>query len=382
MLTMNQTADSPALQPGDDARPPRAHAAQAGDGVGIEMKSVSHRFGNVVALHGASLQVNPGEFLTLLGPSGSGKTTLLRLVAGLLELQDGEVDIGGVDVSRLPAQKRDIGFVFQNYALFPHLNVFENVAFSLKLRKMGGSEIRDRVRHMLALVDIADMGERLPRELSGGQSQRVALARAVVFEPRVLLMDEPLSALDRRLRQQLQVATRNFQRELNITTIYVTHDQEEAFVMSDRIAVMNHGDILQTGTPSEIYYAPGNRFIAEFVGDLNKFEGEYFDGVVETADGLRIRVESSRSSSASKSVVCGVRPECVKVGQDIEADNRFSATVGAVTFNGSFLTAMLHLNPGGQVIAEIRSEKEVPLREGERVRVGWNVDDAAVFDSG
>ena len=346
------------------------------------MKSVSHRFGNVVALHGASLQVNPGEFLTLLGPSGSGKTTLLRLVAGLLELQDGEVDIGGADVSRLPAQKRDIGFVFQNYALFPHLNVFENVAFSLKLRKMGRSEIRDRVQRMLALVDIADMGERLPKELSGGQSQRVALARAVVFEPRVLLMDEPLSALDRRLRQQLQVATRNFQRELNITTIYVTHDQEEAFVMSDRIAVMNYGSILQTGTPSEIYHAPESRFIAEFVGDLNKFEGNISDGVVATAEGLCIRVKSSRSSPANKSVVCGVRPEHVKIGQDIEADNRFPATVGAVTFNGSFLTAVLHLEPGGQVIAEIRSDKEVPLCEGEQVQVGWNADDAAVFELG
>ena len=257
-------------------------------GLPIHIERCEQIFGDFVALKNINLDVRGGELVTLLGPSGSGKTTLLRILAGLIQPTGGVIRIGGKDVTYLPAEKRELGMVFQNYALFPHLSVFENVAFPLRVRKFPEAEIKKRVADTLALVGLPDHGHRFPGQLSGGQQQRIAIARALVFRPGVLLMDEPLGSLDKRLRQQLQLEIRMLQKEVGITTVYVTHDQDEAFTISDRIAVMERGEIAQIGTPSEIYRSPNNHFVADFVGDLN-----YFRGVVQAgAGGLVLRMDN------------------------------------------------------------------------------------------
>jgi ABC-type Fe3+/spermidine/putrescine transport system ATPase subunit len=276
----------------------------------VRAEGVSHRFGDFPALNGVSLEIPAGQFVTLLGPSGSGKTTLLRILAGLLRPRSGRIFIGDRDVTRLPADKREIGFVFQNYALFPHLTVFENVAFALRLRRVPAEAIARRVHDALAKVFLEGLDQRYPAQLSGGQQQRVALARAIVFDPTVLLMDEPLGSLDKRLRQQLQVELRRLQRAVGITTVYVTHDQDEAFSMSDQIAVMGNGELHQLASPEDIYRQPADTFVAHFVGDLNYFEGRYSPGangaaVVETERGLSIRVQRHAHDAPGALVGCG-----------------------------------------------------------------------------
>ncbi|MBY5436170.1 ABC transporter ATP-binding protein [Rhizobium leguminosarum] len=235
----------------------------------ITIDTVRKVFGSYVALNDVSLEVAAGEFLTLLGPSGSGKTTLLMALAGFVRPDSGSLTIGGRDVTRLSPEKREIGIVFQNYALFPHMSVLANVAYPLMLRHVSKVEARERAMGALARVELSGYGDRNIAALSGGQRQRVALARAIVFEPRVMLMDEPLSALDKNLREHMQFEIRRLHDDLGITTIYVTHDQREALTMSDRIAVMDAGEIQQIGAPSEIYHHPTNRFVAEFMGEAN-----------------------------------------------------------------------------------------------------------------
>ncbi len=245
---------------------PPEPSAEAAD---VELVDVTKRFGDVAAVDGIDLTVQPGEFLSLLGPSGCGKTTTLRLIAGFERPDEGEVRIGGRDVSRLPAYKREVNTVFQSYALFPHLNVLENVAYGLKQRGLGRRERRTRALEMLELVRLGGFEKRKPRQLSGGQQQRVALARALVMNPRVLLLDEPLGALDLKVRKELQIELKRIQEEVGITFVYVTHDQEEALAMSDRVAVMNQGRIEQLGPPGEIYDRPATEFVAGFIGDTN-----------------------------------------------------------------------------------------------------------------
>ncbi len=240
---------------------------------GILIEGIDKSFGPVQALKSVSLHVNEGEFFTLLGPSGCGKTTLLRIIAGLELPDSGRVILGGEDITHLPATKRQVNTVFQNYALFPHLSVYENVAFGLRARRFPKEEVNTKVRKALELLGLQDLADRHPHQLSGGQQQRVALARALVNEPRVLLLDEPMSALDAKLRAQLQVELRRLQRRLKQTFILVTHDQSEAMVVSDRIAVMNDGMIVQFGTPREVYESPRTRFVAEFLGAANLLKG-------------------------------------------------------------------------------------------------------------
>jgi putative spermidine/putrescine transport system ATP-binding protein len=251
----------------------------------LQVAAASKRFGQVAALSDVSLSVAAGEFVTILGPSGSGKTTLLKVIAGFETADQGRILVDQADITELDPAERNIGMVFQNYALFPHMSVARNVAYPLAMRGMPKAEIATRVSQALDMVELAGLAERLPKQLSGGQQQRVALARATVFQPRLLLLDEPFGALDRKLREQMQIEVRHLQRRLGLTTLFITHDQEEALVMSDRIAVMDKGRVLQVGPPNEIYEAPANPFIADFIGESNIFEG-----IVEAGGGNTLRV--------------------------------------------------------------------------------------------
>ena len=267
----------------------------------LSVEGVTKRFGEVVALDDVSLAVAEGELLTILGPSGSGKTTLLKVVAGFETPDAGTVRVDGVEITALPPARRDIGMVFQNYALFPHLTVKGNVAFPLEMRNVARAEIERRVGEALALVELAGYEARLPRQLSGGQQQRVALARAIVFNPRLLLLDEPFGALDRKLRETMQLEVRRLQRRLGLTTIFITHDQEEALVLSDRIAVMNKGTIQQIATTTEIYERPANDFVADFVGESNIFHGTLTEpGVVTLSAGRRLLVNGSGAAQGRR----------------------------------------------------------------------------------
>jgi spermidine/putrescine ABC transporter ATP-binding subunit len=351
--------------------------------VRVRAETVSHRFGDFPALNNVSLEIPAGQFVTLLGPSGSGKTTLLRILAGLLRPRSGRILIGDRDVTRVPADKREIGFVFQNYALFPHLTVFENVAFPLRLRRVSADEIGRRVHDALAKVFLEGLDQRYPAQLSGGQQQRVAVARAIVFDPTVLLMDEPLGSLDKRLRQQLQVELRRLQRAVGITTVYVTHDQDEAFSMSDQIAVMGSGELHQLASPEDIYRQPADTFVAHFVGDLNYFEGRYSPGpngsaVIKTERGMSISVRQDAHDSPGELVGCGIRPEKLRVGAGhAPYDNQFNAKIRMLTFRGSHYWADLLLPSGEGLIALLPETSRVG--EGDEVSVGWNADEVRVF---
>jgi ABC-type Fe3+/spermidine/putrescine transport system ATPase subunit len=312
---------------------------------------VTKRFGDVAAVDDVDLEVRPGEFLSLLGPSGCGKTTTLRLVAGFERPDEGEVRIGGRDVSRLPAYKRNVNTVFQSYALFPHLSVLDNVAYGLKQRGLGRADRRARAVEMLELVHLAGYEPRKPRQLSGGQQQRVALARALVMHPQVLLLDEPLGALDLKVRKQLQIELKRIQEEIGITFVYVTHDQEEALAMSDRVAVMNAGRIEQLGAPSEIYDRPATEFVAAFIGDTNF-----------------VRVNGRRIA---------IRPERVSVSREGQG---LGGKVVATMVVGPAVQCVVRLEDGQEVLVrEQRSgagEGVEALAEGERVIVSWAENEA------
>jgi len=323
----------------------------------VELVDVTKRFGPVAAVEGIDLQVHPGEFLSLLGPSGCGKTTTLRLIAGFEQPDEGEVRIGGRDVSKVPPYKRDVNTVFQSYALFPHLSVQDNVAYGLKQRGLGRSERRARATEMLALVRLEGLEGRKPRQLSGGQQQRVALARALVMHPRVLLLDEPLGALDLKVRKELQIELKRIQEEIGITFVYVTHDQEEALAMSDRVVVMNGGRIEQIGAPHEIYDTPATEWIAGFIGDTNF-----------------IRVNGKEVA---------VRPERLRVRVGGEG---VPGTVATTMVIGPAVQCVVRLEDGQEVLArEQRSGARAgieALAEGERVSVSWADDEALDFDEG
>ena len=284
----------------------------------LQIRGVSKSYGDVDAVRDVSLDVPPGQFLTLLGPSGCGKTTLLRLVAGFEPLDAGAVSISGQDVTARPAHERPVNTVFQQYALFPHRTVAGNVAFGLEIRKLARGEVEDRVARALELVRMKDLGRRRVSEISGGQKQRVALARALVLEPDVLLLDEPMAALDLKLRKEMQVELKNLQERLAITFLFVTHDQDEALVMSDRIAVMNAGRVEQTGAPEELYERPRTRFVADFLGVTNLFEGRVVGRrgghvVVRTPDGLEVLAADDGGWREDTSVWLGLRPEKISL---------------------------------------------------------------------
>jgi putative spermidine/putrescine transport system ATP-binding protein len=350
----------------------------------VVVEEVFHRFRDVVAVDDVSLSIEAAEFMTLLGASGSGKTTLLRIIAGLTFPTSGRVYIGGSDVTALPPQRRGVGMVFQHYALFPHMSVEENVAYPLVVRRVKKGEIARRVNEALARVNLTQMKARRPSALSGGQQQRVAVARALVYEPSVILLDEPLGALDRQLRRHMQVELRDLQRQLETTCILVTHDQEEALTMSDRVAVMNHGKILQIDTPTNLYLYPCNEFVATFIGDSNLFEGTVGGhGTMLLVNGSPdFQIQLNRPTGVAGRVVVGVRHEFVRVGRAAaEIDDRscrLSATLEDIRFLGSLVELSLRTSHGVIVTARVSMAESVHHEVGDEVSIAWRLEDQTV----
>jgi spermidine/putrescine ABC transporter ATP-binding subunit len=349
----------------------------------VELRGISKRYGAVRALDDLSLRVLPGEFFTLLGPSGCGKTTALRAIAGFAVPEAGEVLIKGSPVTGVPPHRRRVGMVFQHYALFPHRTVAQNVAFGLRMQRLGRGEIGRRVAEVLALVQLPGYGERFPRQCSGGEQQRVALARAIVTRPAVLLLDEPLGALDKKLRERMQVELKRLQREIGITTIYVTHDQEEALTMSDRIAVMRSGRAEQVGTPLAIYERPANTFVADFIGTTNLLRGRvlHHEGRMATLDcqGAKLRVADA-GPAASGDVVLALRPEKVLLNPAERIDNALAAHVAHLVYMGDTIVYSLRTEEGLEIQAsELTQSGALRHPVGARVTLGWRADTATLL---
>lgn len=345
----------------------------------IAIDRVVKKYGPVVALAGISLDVRQGEFLALLGPSGCGKTTLLRLLAGFAEPTSGEIRIDGQRMAGVPPNRRPVNTVFQNYALFPHLTVAENIAFGPKRRGMSAAKIAPIVEEAMTLVGMGGLGARMPAQLSGGQQQRVALARAIVNRPKVLLLDEPLGALDLKLRKRMQIELKHLQEQLGITFIFVTHDQEEALVMADRIVVMDEGHVMQIGSGAEIYGAPRSRFVAEFIGDANFLpcRGEHGRAVLaETGISLLCPLINGNTATLM------VRPEDVELGEGSGEVVRLVATVRERVFIGDATRIHLALDDGLEIIAQpSRGPALESLRPGERVKIHWEADRARLLET-
>jgi len=350
----------------------------------VEVDRVSKHYGTVRALDDVSLAFEDGEFFGLLGPSGSGKTTLLRAIAGFVEPDSGDIRFDERPVRDVAVHRREIGMVFQNYALFPHMSVFDNIAFGLSVRHLAAAEIRQRVTEMLGLVRLSGFEQRRPRQLSGGQQQRVALARALVTKPRVLLLDEPLGALDKRLRQQMQIELKQIQREVGITTIFVTHDQEEALTLSDRIAIFNEGRVVQVGAPHAVYERPASAFAASFLGDANFFAGRVSTagGQIETDGGRRIATFDALPPAGAR-ITVAVRPEkmLLEAGAAGERDtpNRWPGVVKQAVYSGSSIS--YRVDVGTEIVVFAQNQSAQPLEPGTPVAVTWNPLHSVVVES-
>ena len=347
----------------------------------LEIQNLVKRYGDFHAVRDVSLTVADGEFLVLLGPSGCGKTTTLRMVAGFIEPTAGSVKLGGADVTLLPPWKRNAGMVFQSYALFPHLTVAQNVAFGLEMRKVPRADIDRRVEETLALVRLEGYGGRLPRQLSGGQQQRVALARALAIHPDVLLLDEPLSNLDAKLRQEVRVEIRELQQRMGLTTVMVTHDQEEALTMADRLVVMNEGSVRQVGSQRDLYERPADRFVAGFVG-----RSTFLDGTVEapgrfrTEGGLSLVSAGGTTGKASLSL----RPERLEIAAAplTGLDNCLPGTVEFVSYLGAMIDIHVRLSPADRLVVQIANRDGGFAPEvGQKVHVGWRASAGQVFNA-
>jgi putative spermidine/putrescine transport system ATP-binding protein len=341
----------------------------------LELDNLSKRYGDHAAVAGVTLDVPDGEFIVLLGPSGCGKTTTLRMIAGFVEPSGGAARIGGVDVTYLPPWRRNTGMVFQSYALFPHMTVVENVAFGLEMRKIAKAEIAARAREALRLVRLEAYADRLPRQLSGGQQQRVALARVLAIRPDVLLLDEPLSNLDAKLREEVRVEIRELQRQLGLTTVMVTHDQEEALTVADRLVVMADGEIRQIGSQRDLYERPANSFVAGFVGRSTTLIGRLTaPGHFETAGGLQLQC---REGVPGKAVMM-LRPERISIAAS-GMDNHLPGKVEFVSYLGDVLELHVRLSPADRVIVQLPNRGTAPPSVGETVEVGWPRDAGMIF---
>jgi spermidine/putrescine transport system ATP-binding protein len=369
--------------------PPVAMRGRPPDGAPdavIQLDRVVKRFGRYVAVQEADFTIGRGEFFSLLGPSGCGKTTTLRMIAGFEQPSGGRILLEGQDVSRVPPYRRNVNTVFQHYALFPHMTVYDNVAFGPRCQKLESAEIERRVRALLAVVRLTDFAQRRPAQLSGGQQQRVALARALVNYPSALLLDEPLGALDLKLRQVMQIELKRIQREVGITFIYVTHDQEEALTMSDRIAVMNDGRVEQIGAPKEIYHSPASVFVANFIGVAN-----LLPAVVTRVAGDRVTVRVAGDGEVSlpagpdslapgEAATVMVRPERLRLAGNGAGSSGVPVTIRHVVFQGPVVRCILVAPDGTEIVAHVGPEEEIPdLQPGLTLRVSWDPDAARLL---
>lgn len=347
----------------------------------LRLQGLSKSFGTTTVLNEFNMTIFDGEFFTLLGPSGCGKTTILNMIAGLETSDTGAIFLDGQNITQVAAEKRPVNTVFQSYALFPHMSVYENVAFGLRMAKISKADIPARVNEALEMVKLAHLANRKPAQLSGGQQQRVAIARAVVNQPKVLLLDESLSALDYKLRQQMQLELKRLQRKLGITFIYVTHDQEEALSMSDRVAVMNNGELQQLGSPREIYEQPANLFVARFIGEINQLKGEVvaIDGnhMYEVkVEGLQWQLTAKHNFSVGTKVHVLLRPEDIRITYiDDKHENQFlTGTVIERSYKGSTLDSLIRLESGIELITSEFFNEDDPsfdYRPNQKVAVNW-----------
>jgi len=348
----------------------------------LELHHVFKLFGSVKAVDDVSLNIEHGEFLTLLGPSGSGKTTTLNMIAGFEIPTRGDILLENEDITTVAPNRRGIGMVFQNYALFPHMNVYNNIAFPLKMRKFTADKIRTMTGEALELVKLPGFETRYPHQLSGGQQQRIALARAIVFQPKILLMDEPLGALDKKLRDHMRLEIKHLQESLNITVIYVTHDQEEALTMSDRIAIMNDGRIVQLDTPVELYESPANLFVADFIGESNFLQGRVAEtngdsAAIETKEGLKVWVRAPAQMAPGEEFSVAVRPEKVLVlareqDEPVEVLNRFKGRIEEIVYLGEAKIYRVNLAPDVIIEAKVQSGPDTHKYDvGDEIVVGW-----------
>jgi spermidine/putrescine ABC transporter ATP-binding subunit len=359
-------------------------------GAAVSVRNLVKHYKSVRAVDDVTIDVEPGEFLALLGPSGSGKTTILMTIAGFEQPTGGEVYIGGRAVTYVPPNRREIGMVFQKYALFPHMTVAENVAFPLEMRGVPATERAARVEAALKLVRLAGYGSRRPSQLSGGQQQRVALARAVVYDPPVLLMDEPLGALDKKLREQMQLEIKHIQQQLGTTVVYVTHDQSEALTMADRIAVLHEGRLQQIGVPEELYDRPANSFVADFIGETN-----FVDGRLVARNGEVVRVVTEEGPivaggvpigaapaiAEGAAVRVGVRPEHVALSAAGTLDDGCPGVVEESIYGGASVAYIVRVAPTLAIVARVPRGSDAPRwRPGDAVRVTWRPEDARVYE--
>ena len=344
----------------------------------VRLTGVTRRFGPVVAVDDVHLEIAAGEFFSLLGPSGSGKTTCLRLIAGFERPDAGQIELHGIAAARLPPYERDVNTVFQDYALFPHMTVAQNIGYGLMLRKVPAAERTRRVGEALDLVRLPGVGDRRPQQLSGGQRQRVALARALINRPRVLLLDEPLGALDLKLRKEMQLELKRIQNEVEITFVHVTHDQEEAMTMADRIVIMDGGHIEQVGTPSELYESPRTAFVAGFLGVSNLLEGEVVgEGTVKLSDGTIVRVPPEALTRVG-TVQIGVRPEKLRIGGG--DGNSLSGVVTESAYIGVSTQYILD-TPAGPVTVYVQNDRPGgQVATGERLTLSWSPESTFVVD--
>jgi spermidine/putrescine ABC transporter ATP-binding subunit len=353
----------------------------------VELRGAVKRYGVERVVDGVNLSIGAGEFFSLLGPSGSGKTTTLMMLAGFATIDEGQLLVDGVDVTKAPPQRRGFGVVFQNYAIFPHLNVFENVAFPLRARRTPDAKVRERVTWALDLVRLGGFAERFSRQLSGGQQQRVAIARAIVFEPSIVLMDEPLGALDKNLRYDMQMEIKDIQRRLGMTVIYVTHDQEEAMNLSDRLAILNHGRIEQLGPPLEVYERPANRFTGQFLGEANLIPGtvtrvENGAATLRTAVGIEFRAEMRPGTAAGAEAALFARPERMKLAAPDPGDNHARGRVHRRAFLGGMMRCVVEIAPDLRLAVDIPNTGGARMPEiDQQVAVSWSVADSLILPS-
>ncbi|WP_119166538.1 ABC transporter ATP-binding protein [Algihabitans albus] len=360
-------------------------------GMDVELDRVTMRFGDFTAVRDADLTIRSGEFFSFLGPSGCGKTTILRMVSGFIEPSEGVVRIGGRDMAGLGPNKRPTALIFQNLALFPLMKVWENIAFGLEVRGIGKSERRKRAEQLLDLIALPDQADKLVTELSGGQRQRVAIARALAVEPEVLLLDEPLSALDLKLRQHMRAELRAIQKKTGVTFIYITHDQGEALTMSDRVGVMSQGVIEQVGTPDQIYSAPHTAFVATFVGENNRFAGRVTDvsdgcAAIETPRGL-LRARNRENLTPGEMASVFVRPErCLLLDEDRPEtnlpDNTFVSEVERIDLEGAYVNLFVRGDQGRSLIVHLTNDRDLSrLAQGQQVTIGFSADAAVALPS-